>query len=899
MARESGCSPILCDDRSSARRALIANRLFVAVVEVGDDLEQAADLCSWLRQQPGGRQLRIISCNQTGWLHLLSLIDAGADDIASYQGVDQSLGGRLTIAAARLLSRHRESPINFLAGTMVGSPDRPHLLPHELLSRIRQMVWDETDISKLYRSFVEGAAAAFGFSQIAIYALENSVLVLQHLVGFDRHVERIPFERGIIGKTARTDRPIVIEDVTKDPDYIGGVDGINSEICVPFHADGTVLGVINIESIADSVLDNRDLPLVLALRDHLESAIARINAFDRLNASDRAQRSLFQHIPTGIFALNRALEIEEINPVAASLLGKSTAELIGHSFASVLELTTVAAFDRAVREIRNGGYAETSFALTLANGASLKITLAANSETVADAQSLYGVITDITDQRNTEGHLAFARQILAGFAAGGTIVGLADSHGVLQLATDNGDLPAFARRTAGSIDLRSIVDACDWPAIELVLGDPNGGSTHLRVRAGKSSNANRWFDLLFAPGSLNDKRFVSIREAGVDAAREQELQSSIRRYQASFDNSLAPSAILESTGRFTNVSEAMASLLGYDRADLDGLAFQQLTYPEDVEATVTSFRKLVSSEVSACIARRRFFHRDGHAIPVLLRAVAIPNETGAPTEFLLSMVTLERVQELEERLADITSRYDAMVNNLPIVTYTSPRDASDTTNLFYSPQIETLLGYPINDMLSNIDRLYEFIHPEDLDRVNAADLLAETENTAFDETYRFIRGDGRTIWVRAQSVPVFDETDEALFWQGVMTDVTALKESEIAANDREAWLHDLIASAPLLIATIDRDAAIVTINDAVERMLGFRASDLTSGLLALDVHPDDRDRLRALFSETLKTPGSGGTVSIRFKHRAGHWVRFHIEAVNRADSQSAAGVLVYGFPLEA
>jgi PAS domain S-box-containing protein len=898
VARESGCSPILCDDRPSARRALVANRLFIAVVEAGDNLDHAADLCSWLRQQPGGRQLRIIACKQGDWLELLPLIDAGADDIASYLGNDQSLGGRLTIATARLLSRHRESPIDFLAGTMDERLIRPHLLPHELLFRIRQMAWDETELSRLYRSFVEGAAAAFGFSQIAIYAIEDSMLVLQHLVGFDRSVERIPFERGIIGKTARTDRPIVIEDVTRDPDYIGGGFGVNSEICVPFHADGRVMGVINIESIADSVLDHRDLPLVLALRDHIESAIARINAFDRVSANDQAQRSMFRHIPSGMFALNSALEIEEINPIAASLLGQPEPELIGHPLASVLELGDVADFERAIRTIRNGGRSEASFAFTLANGTSLKIELAANPEAAASAQSLYGVITDITSQRATEEHLTFARQILAGFAAGGTIVGLADSNGVLHLATDNGDLPAFARRASGSIDLRAIIDERDWPEIALVLSNPSGGSAHLRVRAGTNSNPNRWFDLLFAPGSLSDKRFVSIREAGVDAAREQELQASVRRYQDSFDNSIAPSAILEITGRFKQVSEAMASLLGYDRTDLEGMAFQQLTYPEDVEATVTSFRKLVSGEVSTCIARRRFFHRDGYAIPVLIRAVATPNESEAPPDFLLTMVSMERVQELEERLADVTNRYDAMVNALPIVTYTSPRDASDTKNLFFSSQIENLLGYPSDGLFHNIDQLYDFIHPDDLDRVSAADIVAETENAAFDEIYRMIRSDGRMIWVRAQSAPVFTDADEALFWQGVLTDVTALKESEIAANEREARLRDLIANAPMLIATLDPDAAITTINDAVERMLGYRAGDLTSGRLALDVHPDDRNRLRTLFSQTLQTPGFVGTGDVRFKHRDGHWVLFHIEAVNRPDSQSAAGVLVYGLPIE-
>lgn len=896
VARESGCSPILCDDRASARRALVANRLFIAIVEAGDHPGNAADLCSWLRQQPGGRQLRIIACNPAAWAQLLPLIDAGADDIASYQGGEQTLGGRLAIAAARLRSRHRESPIDFLAGNTRGDAERPHLLPHELLTRIRQMAWDETELPRLYRSFVEGAAAAFGFSQIAIYTTEQSMLVLQHLVGFDRNVDHIPFDRGIIGKAARTGRPIVIEDVSKEPDYIGGVSGINSEICVPFRAEGEVIGVINIESMQDSVLDERDLPLVLALRDHLEAAIARIRVFDRANAHNEEMRSLIRKVPTGLFALNRSLEIDEINPIAASLLGRSPADLLGKPFAASLEPDARADFERAVRKLQGGVLSETEFYLSMADEQSRRIALSANHEAAAGGHWIYGAIVDKTHLRNTEAQLAHVRQVLAGIAAGGTIAGFVDSAGVLELASDDAEFPGVARRVAGAIDLRSTIDERDWQGVEAILANADGGATTLRVRARRGSGA--WLDLVFAPAASGSKRLITIREAGDEAAREHTLHESIRRYQASFDDSIAPSAILDATGRYTDVSEAMASLLGYERTELEGFAFQQLTYPEDVEATAASFRRLVSGETTACIARRRFFHHDGHAIPVLIRAVAIPSETGTSTEFLLTMVTLERVQELEQRLSEVSSRYDALVNALPIVTFTSPRDVSDTLNLFYSPQVEAMLGHPIEYLTRDIDRYYEFIHPDDIDRVNAADLLAENESSAFDETYRFIRGDGRTIWLRAQSVPVFHESDEAIYWQGILTDVTVLKQSEIEAKEREARLRDLIANAPLLIATIDRDAAIVTINEAVERMLGYPASDLTSGQLALDVHPDDRDTLRSLFTRTLQNPGTADTVDVRFKHRAGHWVRFRLDVINRSDSHSPAEMLVYGLPIE-
>jgi PAS domain S-box-containing protein len=107
----------------------------------------------------------------------------------------------------------------------------------------------------------------------------------------------------------------------------------------------------------------------------------------------------------------------------------------------------------------------------------------------------------------------------------------------------------------------------------------------------------------------------------------------------------------------------------------------------------------------------------------------------------------------------------------------------------------------------------------------------------------------------------------------------------------------LVANAPFLVATIDRDGAMLTINDAVERILGYQASELVSGRVAIEIHPDDRTRLRELFAQT--APAESGSVETRIRHRDGRWVRFRLEAINRGEHGPAAGMLLYGIPLEA
>ena len=58
---------------------------------------------------------------------------------------------------------------------------------------------------------------------------------------------KIPFGHGITGKVAETKRPIIIEDLLKDQNYIPDTQVARSEICVPLTIGNRVVGVIDSE----------------------------------------------------------------------------------------------------------------------------------------------------------------------------------------------------------------------------------------------------------------------------------------------------------------------------------------------------------------------------------------------------------------------------------------------------------------------------------------------------------------------------------------------------------------------------------------------------------------------------------------------------------------------------
>ena len=54
---------------------------------------------------------------------------------------------------------------------------------------------------------------------------------------------------GITGRTWKYGQPIVVPDVSSNPDYLEAIPGVVSEICVPIIANGVTIGALNVESL--------------------------------------------------------------------------------------------------------------------------------------------------------------------------------------------------------------------------------------------------------------------------------------------------------------------------------------------------------------------------------------------------------------------------------------------------------------------------------------------------------------------------------------------------------------------------------------------------------------------------------------------------------------------------
>jgi PAS domain S-box-containing protein len=130
-------------------------------------------------------------------------------------------------------------------------------------------------------------------------------------------------------------------------------------------------------------------------------------------------------------------------------------------------------------------------------------------------------------------------------------------------------------------------------------------------------------------------------------------------------------------------------------------------------------------------------------------------------------VALGRAEEAE-------AKYRSLVGLVPVITYT---EALDSGRMFaISPQIETILGYTQEDWMGDASLWIDRIHPDDQERIVAACELANRDRQPYAEEYRMFTRDGRILWMRDEAVLVLGSNGQPLCWQGVMRDITPLRQ---------------------------------------------------------------------------------------------------------------------------
>lgn len=169
---------------------------------------------------------------------------------------------------------------------------------HRLLRQISVAASTSTDLESAMGNVVSGLRTAMVGERVSILLLnDEQQLQTQASAGYEgtRHLNiRTSPGQGICGKAALEKRPVRIDDVLNDPDYIPVDNEVRSELAIPILFSETLIGVLNIESTQAHAFDENDEEILGALGNNFGGVIANIRLVNQVRQQVDRERQLFE-----------------------------------------------------------------------------------------------------------------------------------------------------------------------------------------------------------------------------------------------------------------------------------------------------------------------------------------------------------------------------------------------------------------------------------------------------------------------------------------------------------------------------------------------------------------------------------------------------------------------------
>jgi PAS domain S-box-containing protein len=209
-------------------------------------------------------------------------------------------------------------------------------------------------------------------------------------------------------------------------------------------------------------------------------------------------------------------------------------------------------------------------------------------------------------------------------------------------------------------------------------------------------------------GAVVVMRDISERKRAEEALRESE-----QRFFEAFEYAAIGMAIVSPEGRWLRVNKALCELVGYCEQELLATTFQAITHPDDLEIDLNYVRQLLAGEIPTYQLEKRYFHKQGHEVWILLSVALVRDSEAQPLYFIAQIQDinvrkaaqaeiLRLNQELEIRVAKRTEQLET-ANRLKDKLLIREREAKAKIQL-YQDVVENI---PIGVCIWRLDNLEE------------------------------------------------------------------------------------------------------------------------------------------------------------------------------------------------
>ncbi|MBE1162984.1 sensor domain-containing protein [Dyella acidiphila] len=199
-------------------------------------------------------------------------------------------------------------------------------------------------------------------------------------------------------------------------------------------------------------------------------------------------------------------------------------------------------------------------------------------------------------------------------------------------------------------------------------------------------------------------------------ALEEQLRESEQRFSQAFHHAAVGMALILPNGRYQQVNTALCDMLGYSESEMRAFNWRDLTHPDDLPLSEALAGQLTSGRRDAFQTEKRYIHRDGHVVHVLLSVAQIRSESGKTNYAVSQVQDITKRKQYEEALFRERQLAEVTLNSIGDAVITTDISLNVTS---LNPIAEAMTGWSNADAkgspLDDVFRLRDINNRQPLD----------------------------------------------------------------------------------------------------------------------------------------------------------------------------------------
>jgi PAS domain S-box-containing protein len=195
----------------------------------------------------------------------------------------------------------------------------------------------------------------------------------------------------------------------------------------------------------------------------------------------------------------------------------------------------------------------------------------------------------------------------------------------------------------------------------------------------------------------------------------------------------------------------------------------------------------------------------------------VKDEKGNPVHIEIAVEDITEKKKALRAQQITEEKFKTIIDQVPIGIY---RTLATGEILFSNKYLANLLGYDSSDEIKGKAAREFLLNPtENRDNIKKQIFL---QNPTFSHEYIIVKKDGSEIWVQDTSNIIFDTSNEVLFFDGTIEEITSRKNAEQELNRLITAINQI--SEGIIIT--DTDFIIQYVNPAFEKMTNYKPNEI-------------------------------------------------------------------------